>query len=283
METFLVVTNQQKDVDLSVTKSICSYLEEVKEKKAEMLVIDNRNYELSPKDLEGVDCLLVLGGDGTILRVAKHLVDSDLPIVGINMGHLGYLAEVDKENVTEALDALCNGEYTTENRMMLSGKVYKEGREVCSSNALNDIIISRGGSPQILNFEVKVNGKVLKKYRADGVILATPTGSTAYNLSAGGPIVEPGADMTLLTPISPHTMLSRSIVFNAEDEIEVTILSAHDAVDLPLCEVSFDGGNQMKLMCGDRVVVTKSSMCTNLIRLSSVSFLETLYEKMREE
>lgn len=283
MESFLLVTNHNKDKDLSVTQSICDYLTSQKKKSAKSIVIDNRDYTILPEALQGVDCLLVLGGDGTILRVAKQLVNCSLPIVGINMGHLGYLAEVDKENVYEALDALCNKEYTTENRMMLLGKVKRQNEELCCVNSLNDVIISRAGSPQILNFEVKVNGKVLKKYRADGVILATPTGSTAYNLSAGGPIVEPGADMTLLTPISPHTMLSRSIIFNAEDEIEVTILPPHDSVSHEICEVSFDGSNNLKLKEGDKVIVTKSNMRTTLIRLSSASFLETLYEKMREE
>lgn len=282
MNSFLLITNNQKDKDLSVTNKVCDYLIQTKGKKVKSFVPENRDYDISEEHLKDVDCVIVLGGDGTILRVSKKIVSSGLPIVGVNMGHLGYLADVDKENVLSALDILCDGEYTTQDRMMLSGKVIRGDEEICCFDALNDIVITRGGSMQILNFEVSVNGKMLKAYRADGVILATPTGSTAYNLSSGGPIVEPGADMTLLTPIAPHTMLSRSIILNAEDEIEVTILPPHDLTVEQLIEVYFDGIDRLKLEVGDKVVVTKSGMTTKLIRISSASFLETLYEKMKE-
>lgn len=282
MNSFLLITNNQKDKDLSVTNSVCDYLMKEKGKQVKTFVPESRDYDISEEHLTGVDCVIVLGGDGTILRVAKKIVKSNLPILGVNMGHLGYLADVDKSNVFSALDALCEGKYTTQNRMMLSGKVIRGEQEICSLDALNDIVITRGGSMQILNFEVRVNDKMLKAYRADGMILATPTGSTAYNLSSGGPIVEPSADMTLLTPIAPHTMLSRSIILQAEDEIEVTILPPHDLNVEQLIEVYFDGIERVKLEVGDKVVVTKSEMTTTLIRISSASFLETLYEKMKE-
>lgn len=282
MNSFLLITNNQKDKDLSVTNSVCDYLMKEKGKQVKTFVPESRDYDISEEHLTGVDCVIVLGGDGTILRVAKKIVKSNLPILGVNMGHLGYLADVDKSNVFSALDALCKGKYTTQNRMMLSGKVIRGEQEICSLDALNDIVITRGGSMQILNFEVRVNDKMLKAYRADGMILATPTGSTAYNLSSGGPIVEPSADMTLLTPIAPHTMLSRSIILQAEDEIEVTILPPHDLNVEQLIEVYFDGIERVKLEVGDKVVVTKSEMTTTLIRISSASFLETLYEKMKE-
>lgn len=282
MNSFLLITNNQKDKDMSVTNSVCDYLTKEKGKQVKTFVPDSRDYDISEEHLTEVDCVIVLGGDGTILRVAKKIVKSKLPILGVNMGHLGYLADVDKSNVFGALDSLCDGEYTTQNRMMLSGKVMRDDEEICCLDALNDIVITRGGSMQILNFEVRVNDKMLKAYRADGVILATPTGSTAYNLSSGGPIVEPGADMTLVTPIAPHTMLSRSIILKAEDEIEVTILPPHDLNVEQLIEVYFDGIERVKLEVGDKVVVTKSEMTTTLIRISSASFLETLYEKMKE-
>ncbi len=282
MNSFLLITNNQKDKDLSVTNSVCDYLMKEKGKQVKTFVPESRDYDISEEHLTGVDCVIVLGGDGTILRVAKKIVKSNLPILGVNMGHLGYLADVDKSNVFSALDALCEGKYTTQNRMMLSGKVIRGEQEICSLDALNDIVITRGGSMQILNFEVRVNDKMLKAYRADGMILATPTGSTAYNLSSGGPIVEPSADMTLLTPIAPHTMLSRSIILQAEDEIEVTILPPHDLNVEQLIEVYFDGIERVKLEVGDKVEVTKSEMTTTLIRISSASFLETLYEKMKE-
>ena len=282
MKSFLVITNNQKDKDLSVTDSVCKYLTGEKGKNVKTYVPESREYEIPEDKLQDIDCVIVLGGDGTILRVAKKLVKSRLPIVGVNMGHVGYLADVDKNNVFCAMDALCAGEYTTEQRMMLSGKVLRGKEEICCLDALNDIVITRGGSMQILNLEVSVKGKMLKAYRADGVILATPTGSTAYNLSCGGPIVEPGADMTIITPIAPHTMLSRSIIFNADDEIAVEILPPHDATVEQLIEVYFDGIERIKLEVGDKVVVNRSEMTTKLIRISSARFLETLYEKMKE-
>lgn len=282
MKSFLIITNNQKDKDLSVTHSVCEYLLKEKGKQVKSFVPENRDYEIPKEHLDGVDCVIVLGGDGTILRVAKKIVKYSLPIVGVNMGHLGYLADVDKNTVFTALDALCNGEYHTEERMMLSGKVMRGKEEICCLDALNDIVITRSGSMQILNLEVSVKGKMLKAYRADGVILATPTGSTAYNLSCGGPIVEPGADMTIITPIAPHTMLSRSIIFNAEDEIAVEILPPHDATVEPKVEVYFDGIDKFKLEEGDRVVVSRSAQTTTLVRISSARFLETLYEKMKE-
>ncbi|MBQ7766979.1 MAG: NAD(+)/NADH kinase [Lachnospiraceae bacterium] len=282
MKSFLVITNNQKDKDLSVTNSVCKYLIENKGKSVKTYVPESREYEIPEDKLQDIDCVIVLGGDGTILRVAKKIVKSRLPIVGVNMGHVGYLADVDKNNVFCAMDALCAGEYTTEQRMMLSGKVLRGEKEICCLDALNDIVITRGGSMQILNLEVSVKGKMLKAYRADGVILATPTGSTAYNLSCGGPIVEPGADMTIITPIAPHTMLSRSIIFNADDEIAVEILPPHDSTVEQLIEVYFDGIERIKLEVGDKVVVNRSEMTTKLNRISSARFLETLYEKMKE-
>lgn len=282
MDSFLVITNKQKDKELALTNRVCDYLTQQKGKKVTVFIPESRDYDITKEQMEGADCILVLGGDGTILRVAKKIETCNLPIVGVNMGHLGYLADVEKGNVFSALDSLCSGNYTTENRMMLHGRVIRKDKEICSLDALNDIVITRGGTMQILNFNVCVNGKVLKTYRADGVILATPTGSTAYNLSAGGPIVEPGADMTLVTPIAPHTMLTRSIILKAEDEIEVTILPPYDLQVEQLIEVYFDGIERMKLEVGDKVLVSRSEMTTKLIRISRASFLETLYEKMKE-
>lgn len=282
MKSFLLITNNQKDKELSVTERVCDYLVNEKSKQVKTFVPESRDYEIPEKYLKDVDCVIVLGGDGTILRVAKKIVKSRLPILGINMGHLGYLADVDKSNVLCALDALCSGEFTTQDRMMLAGKVMRGTKEICSLDALNDIVITRGGSMQILNLDISVKGKMFKSYRADGVILATPTGSTAYNLSCGGPIVEPCADMTIITPIAPHTMLSRSIIFNAEDEITVEILPPHDSTVEQMIEVYFDGIERIKLEVGDKVVVKRSEMTTTLVRISSASFLETLYEKMKE-
>lgn len=282
MERFLLIVNSQKDIGLTVTNSVNSYLQK-KGCCTEIIVLESREDDILLEKAGNFDCAVVLGGDGTILRVAKRIGNFHIPIIGINMGHLGYLAEVEKEHYEATLDALYDNKFDMDDRMMLSGYVLRDGRKIFESDALNDIVITRGGSLQVLSYELRVNGKFLKNYKADGVILATPTGSTAYNLSAGGPLVEPGADIMLVTPISPHTMMNKSFVLRATDEVEVTILPPHDSDIEQIIEVNFDGSNRMKLQAHDKVVVSKSEKTLTLVRLSQMSFLETLHRKLREE
>ena len=151
---------------------------------------DGSGYTDSSKIPKDCDCIIVLGGDGTLLEAARDTVDLDIPLIGVNLGTLGYLAEVDKENLSEALRRLCGDDYTVERRMMLEGQITGE-TDCRRSYALNDIVVSRSGSLQMLHFHILVNGHFLKGYSADGIIVSTPTGSTGYNMSAGGPIVEP--------------------------------------------------------------------------------------------
>lgn len=282
MHNFLLIVNAQKDKGLFFTNRVEAYLVQ-KGCYVDVIVLEKREDDILLEKVGNYDCAVVLGGDGTILRVAKRIGNSHIPILGINLGHLGYLAEVEKENFEKTIDSLCNNEFEMEDRMMLNGYVMRGGVKICEEEALNDIVITRGGSLQVLCYEILVNGKTLKNYKADGVILATPTGSTAYNLSAGGPLVEPGADIMLVTPICPHTMLSKSFVLKAQDEVAVNILAPHEADVEQIIEVNFDGSNRVKLMAGDRVVVSKSDKTVTLIRLSQLSFLETLHRKLREE
>lgn len=282
MHNFLLIVNAQKDKGLFFTNRVEAYLVQ-KGCYVDVIVLEKREDDILLEKVGNYDCAVVLGGDGTILRVAKRIGNSHIPILGINLGHLGYLAEVEKENFEKTIDSLCNNAFEMEDRMMLNGYVMRGGVKICEEEALNDIVITRGGSLQVLCYEILVNGKTLKNYKADGVILATPTGSTAYNLSAGGPLVEPGADIMLVTPICPHTMLSKSFVLKAQDEVAVNILAPHEADVEQIIEVNFDGSNRVKLMAGDRVVVSKSDKTVTLIRLSQLSFLETLHRKLREE
>ena len=178
--------------------------------------------------------------DGTLLKAAGDLMEQEIPLLGVNLGTLGYLAEVEIGNIETALDKLLRDEYTREARMMLSGGVFREGRNVVHDFALNDIVISRCGSLQILHFHIYVNGRFLNGYGADGMIVATPTGSTGYNMSAGGPIVEPGASLLLLTPICPHTLNTRSIVLAPDDEVVIEIPEGRENC-VQKVEASFDG------------------------------------------
>ncbi len=276
MKKFYLITNEGKDPQGDVTRRIVEYIES---RGGETFCVKNEKQALMDCGRE-TGCALVLGGDGTMLRAARNMMGSDVPLLGINLGTLGYLAEVESAHVEEALDKLLRDDFIRENRMMLSGRV--ENREGAEEDyALNDIVISRSGSLQILTFHILVNGQFLTTYCADGMIVATPTGSTAYNLSAGGPIVKPGAKMILLTPVCPHTLNTRSIVFAPEDEITIEIPQGKDGGRQSM-EANFDGSHKVALYTGDRIVVRRADKTTGILKLNTESFLSVLHKKIGE-
>lgn len=278
MKHFLVIANKAKDPEQCYTDRISTYL-----RKHGALVscqVNERETDLV-RAPEGTECALVLGGDGTLLKAAGDLMEQDIPLLGVNLGTLGYLAEVEIGNIEPALDKLLCGDYTKEARMMLSGRVFHEGKCIVHDFALNDIVISRRGSLQVLHFHIYVNGRFLNGYVADGMIVATPTGSTGYNMSAGGPIVEPGASILLLTPICPHTLNTRSIVLSPEDEVAIEIPEGREN-GVQKVEASFDGSHRVLLQTGDRIVIRKASKTTEILKLNTESFLEILHKKMAE-
>ena len=203
-------------------------------------------------------------------------------ILGINMGTVGYLAEIELPGIEAALDRLLKDEYELEERMMLIGTVKKDGAEPEEDCALNDIAITRRGSLQIIKYSIYVNDLFLYSYSADGVMVATPTGSTGYNLSAGGPIVEPKAKLLLITPICPHTLNTRSIVLGADDRITIEIEAGREGEVLEV-DANFDGSHKVTLRTGDKIEIRQSEKKTNIIKLSNVSFLEVLHKKMNEK
>lgn len=280
---FIIVTNRVKDPDFSITDQIASYLEKAgcscSVHAGELSA--GQWEEILGQEAAETDGILVLGGDGTLLRTARDTVDSRIPVLGINLGTLGYLAEVEQSNLKPALQRLVQGAYHVERRMMLSGQVLREGQILEDTCALNDITITRNGRLQMLYFLIYVNGRLLKEYHADGIILATPTGSTGYNMSAGGPIVEPGAEMILLTPICAHTLQTRSVILRPEDEIVIRIREREGRENQPV-EVCFDGGRNLPLLPGDEVRITKSEKSASLIRLSEASFLDVLHQKLSD-
>ena len=219
---------------------------------------------------------MVIGGDGSLIEVARFLHGRNIPVLGINMGTLGYLTEVEVNHIEDAFAQILEGDYTLEDRMMLEGTL-QDGRKDIS---LNDIVVSRKTEIRLIHFRIYVNGELLNTYEADGVIISTPTGSTAYNLSAGGPIVEPTASMIVITPICPHALNTSSIVLSAEDEIVIEIAEGrHDAVEEAM--VAFDGADTLPLVTGDRVTIRRAGASTRLMRLSRISFLEMLRRKMK--
>ncbi len=284
MKTFLIITNRTKDPELKLTSHIKQYLTK---KGATVKTIirkaGNSGDDIVNSDLqEEIDCILVLGGDGTLLKAARDTAGKNIPILGVNLGTLGFLAEVECNHIEDALERVMNGEFQTQERMMLCGKILHGEDEKNISPALNDITITRCGSLQILRFGIYVNQQFLCKFSADGMIVATPTGSTGYNMSAGGPIVEPGADLIVLTPICAHTLNARSIVLRAEDEIAIEIEQGRDGTSLTV-EANSDGNEKITMVTGDKIIINKSINTTTILKLNQVSFLETLHKKMSDE
>ena len=256
MKHFVVIANAYKDRDFALTNKIVAYIEQkggtAKGLMSNVEAISDNEFELEdiPQDTQ---CILVLGGDGTLIRAATRVETLEIPLMGVNLGTLGYLCEVEEATVFDAIDSLMADKYMTEDRIMLTG--HKRGSET-SRVALNDIVIHRKGNLQILSLNVYVNGEFLNNYHADGIIVATPTGSTGYSMSAGGPIVDPKGD-----------------------EIEIEILSRREQNDEMAC-VSYDGDTTAELAVGDRFVISKAANHTKICKLHQRSFLEILRKKM---
>lgn len=267
MDKFYVITNNTKDEKYEVTKAIKKYIEE----NGKRCILESE--QSIPSDTQGV---LVIGGDGTLIQAARELLDKKVQLIGINLGTLGYLTEIEMQTVYPALDKLFADEYTVEERMMLRGSL-PNGKE---NIALNDIIVTRYSSLRLISFRVYVNGELLNTYQADGMIISTPTGSTAYNLSAGGPVVEPTASLIVLTPICSHALNTSSIILSVEDEIIIEMGNRREN-EVEEAVVAFDGTDVLKVRTGDRIRVKKADETMKLMKINQVSFLETLRRKMK--
>ena len=263
LKKFWIVTNDGKDTNHAVT-----------EKVKELLEIAGRSCILCEKDAEKniireripdmIDCAIVIGGDGSLIEVARTLWKRDVPILGINMGTLGYLTEVEVSNLAEDITQMLKGDYLYEERMMLEGMFPNGKKDV----ALNDIVVSRKGDDlRIIYFKLFVNGELLNSYEADGIIISTPTGSTAYNMSAGGPIVEPTASLTVITPICSHALNTRSIVLSSDDEIVIEIGEGRRG-NIEKVLVTFDGATSVPLETGDRLTICKAKESTKIMKIN---------------
>jgi NAD+ kinase len=221
-----------------------------------------------------VDLLMVFGGDGTMLRVAREIAGSLTPVIGINVGALGFLTDVQAHQIPLALKQIWAGETILESRSLIEA-TGKNGLSGQSEIALNDFVISRGAAPRLINLEVTVDDDTLTRYRCDGLIVCTPTGSTAYSLSAGGAVVSPTADVFTLTPICPHTLSNRSVIVSLDSVVKVRVLS-------PRVETVFtaDGQKMIPLAAGDVVTIRRSRHCIRLLHLAGSSFFGTLRRKL---
>lgn len=279
MDKFVLITNAYKDKGLNISNKIVSYIQ-AKGGRADICVTntedEKKDFSLEeiPKDTE---CILVLGGDGTLIRVATRVERLEIPLIGVNLGTLGYLCELEEATVYEAIDKLMENQFVIEERMMLSAG-RGEG-DAKSYLALNDVALHWMGELTLLHLLVYVNGELLNTYHADGILVATPTGSTGYNMSAGGPIVEPRARMLLMTPINAHNINSQSIVFGKDDVIEIQVGDRPYLKEVQV-GVSFDGDTSLKLGVGDKLRIERADRTIKICKINRQSFLEILSKKM---
>ena len=219
-----------------------------------------------------VDLAIVMGGDGTMLSVARTLMHANIPLVGINRGRFGFLTDLRAEDMLVEIDHILAGHHRTETRMLLTASVVRAGKQVHQGVALNDIVIKSG--LRLIELEVEIDGKFMHKQRSDGLILSTPTGTTAYALSAGGPILHPDLDAIALVPISPHTLSNRPIVLSSSSTIEVSLVQVDDA------QISYDGQFQLALEVGDKVMVQRAVKDITLLHPADYCYFEMLRNKL---
>ncbi|MFN2576509.1 MAG: NAD(+)/NADH kinase [Pyrinomonadaceae bacterium] len=223
-----------------------------------------------------VDLMLVLGGDGTMIATGRMLGDNRVPVIGVNYGGLGYLAEFPVEEMFPALDAILAGQYTVQQRLMLSVELWRGEELVTRNRVLNDVVVNKSALARIIEIEAYLNDQFVNLFRADGLIVATPTGSTAYNLSAGGPIIFPSMNAVVITPICPFTLSNRPIVVPDDSMIEVRLVTEKEEVALTL-----DGQVGISLQAHDRIVIRKSKTAFNLVQPPNRNYFEVLRNKLK--
>ncbi len=280
MKKIGIVANLKKDNALARVREIARRLEEggagvvFEDGLAAALDRENAAFHLETAG-EGIDALVVLGGDGTLIRTFRDLKRKEIPLLGINLGGLGFLTEVPIEELGRALENLLRDRLRIEERMTLDGVCRREGGEVEKFTALNDIVIGKGGLARVIKMEAFLAEEYLTAYMADGIIIATPTGSTAYSLSAQGPIVSPEAEVFLLNPICPHTLTNRPIIVGAGRKIRIVLQTAP-----PETGLTIDGQAGFGLMPGDEIVAGKGRDTLHLLTDPAANYYSILRSKL---
>lgn len=278
-----LLPNLTRDTDGQITKEICSWLRQYgaeyacQEEDRSVFgdVPDMKSFafeELVP----WCNAIITVGGDGSMLRAAKSTVQYGKPILCINAGRLAFMAGLER-NELELLKSLIDGDYRTESRMLLNVKLLRGGRVLKEENIINDVAVCRGSKVKIIDLDVSCDGRLINTYRADGVVVSTPTGSSAYNLAAGGPVLNPSMTGIVVTPICPQSLFARSIVFSADNRLSINISKDSRCKDVV---VSLDGGESVKVMEGDVISVTRSEYDAQFIRIKTDPFFEILNTKL---
>ena len=220
------------------------------------------------------DVVVVMGGDGTMLSIARTLAPHGAPLIGINQGHLGFLTDITMDSMLDAVAEILSGQYVAEERILLVAQVRRNDATVFESAAFNDVVVGKGGIGRLIELEIAINSEYVYSQRADGLVVTTPTGSTAYALSAGGPIMHPKLEAIALVPVCPHTLSARPIVVSSQSRIEIKLTHADDA------RVHFDGQHNFDLLTDDEVWITRASRPVTLLHPHSYSYYDTLRQKL---
>ncbi len=277
-----IITNVEKDKDLEITKQLVAWM---KNRNIE-LILDKLSTECAIEEaihcndyiFKHSDIIISLGGDGTLLNVARQASCREVPLFGINLGHLGFLTEAEVGDMFASLEKLIKGDYTIEKRMMLEAYLESDKSAAKSFIALNDIVVTKSSFSRLVTYSLYINDNFVDEYSADGLIISSPTGSTAYSLSAGGPIVSPDVEVMLITPICPHTLHSRSILVSNKDLVRIEVGNSN-STDIIM---TIDGQDGKTIVPGDTITVKQSKYYANLVKLSNRSFFDVLRAKMSE-
>jgi NAD+ kinase len=221
-----------------------------------------------------VDLAIVLGGDGTMLNIARTLSPCKIPLVGVNQGRLGFLTDLSLDNMLDSIAAMLEGKFITEQRLLISARVLRDDVEIFRASAFNEVVVHRNNIGSMIEFEVRIDNEYLYNQRADGLIIATPTGSTAYAMSSGGPILHPGLDVLELVPVCPHTLSNRPLVVKSSSEVEILL---HRTGDM---SVRFDSHTSYELQLHDKIIVTRHPDTACLLHPAGHSYYHTLREKL---
>lgn len=268
-----IVTNKTKDNDGKITQKVAAILQ----KKYDILYDSDFDKYNIHKMYEKADVIVTLGGDGTLLSTAKYASEYDIPILGINLGNLGFMTDVELENADEALEKFLQNNYKTEKRFMIDAIVTRSNGQKETLCALNDVVVTRASYQRMVAFDVFVNSDHLATYQGDGLVVATPTGSTAYSMSAGGPVVDPGLDVCIITPVCPHTMSSKPVIVPGNATIDIVFKSTFDDMAM----VTADGQSGITLGEGDVITIKGSDKTAGIIKTSNISFCEILNRKLQ--
>ena len=280
MKRIAIIPNSSKDIGLLNTKRLVGFLQssaEVYMDEAYSVLGMNVKY-VSPSEIyNNADYVIVLGGDGTILQRASECAKRRIPVLGINLGKIGFMTEIELDDMEAAIKKLLDGDFVIEKRMMMKAEIRKNNKVQFAFHALNDVVVSKSTGEKLICMELSTDGEAVNRYTADGLIIATPTGSTGYSISAGGPVVDPRMRLFVATPICAHMLSVRSAVLSSDKVMKIRLDSEYGGSD---AVVTADGDVQCYIKDADEVVITESEYDFELIKIGNQSFYDTLIKKL---